>query len=1423
MDIPWEVINVYFRDNPQFLVKHHLDSYNSFFYQQLPQIFKENNPIRLRQGQDPTTGQYKYECNLYLGGRDGSKIYLGKPIIYDNDDNMHFMYPNEARLRNMTYGLSIHYDVDVEFFVVGEDGTRKESEISLPKIYLGRFPIMLQSKLCILNGLAPSVRFNMGECKNDPGGYFIIDGKEKVIICQEKFANNTLNVRDKVNDIYSHAAEIRSVSEDASKPTRTLAIRIVAPTESLTNNQIVVNIPNIRKPVPLFIVMRALGIISDKEIIKYCLLDIEDNDHYVDLFRPSIHDAGYIFTQQTALEYMRLLTKQKTVNSVLNILSNYFLPHIGELNFNEKALYLGYMVKRLLLVFTKEEKATNRDSYAYKRIEDSGMLIYQLFREYYNLQWHDIYKRIDKEYFYHKPTYQGENFPNLITENLSLIFSQRIVEEGFRKAFKGNWGAQAHTKRLGVVQDLNRLSFFGFLSHLRKINLPLPGDSAKIIAPRLLGATQWGMICPIHTPDGGNVGLHKHMSIAAQITTACSGQSIIQWLRIVGLSLLNESKLSYLAKTTKIFVNGAWVGVHRNPQEMVNLMKVYRLNGIIPIYWSIYWHRERREISIWTDAGRLTRPVFYIYNNKISYDATIAKEKIESGSLDWNECISGFGKKKIDIRNNKCQIVDPVKLYEFGADPIKLRENAGIITYLDVQEEEGALISKEEITPLTTHVEIHPSLILGMMANMIAFPENNPLPRNLFSCGQSKQAVSLFHSNYQNRIDKMSVVLNNGQLPIVKSRYLKIITNEEHPYGENAIVAIACFTGFNVEDAVIFNRAALDRGIFRTTYFTMYEAHEESSKVGDSIIDSKFCNIENENVVGLKPGFDYSHLDEHGLIKENTPINDKTILIGKSMNSLTSSSTMMDMSKGPKKGQLGMVDKSFMTEGEEGYRLAKIRIREERIPAMGDKFSSRVGQKGTIGLILEEENMPFTADGLRPDIIVNPHAMPSRMTIGQLIECLMGKACVLYGGFGDCTAWVNKGPKDKQFGKMLTRQGFHSSGTEVLYNGMTGEQLEASIYIGPTYYMRLKHMVKDKINYRTRGPRTALTRQTIGGRAKDGGLRIGEMDRDVIIGHGMSGFLNESFLARGDEFYVAICNKTGTIAIYNESKDIFLSPMADGPIKFVTNKDESLNIVNISRFGRSFSIVRVPYAFKLLYQELQAMNIQIRIITDANVDQLTSLKKGDDIRKLTGWNTIKQVSEETRKILGKIKPMKPPPRPAPRVRPPPPKKEPEPAKTGQIREIAIPAGKNPGDILLVDIDDNTQVEIEVPEGVTEGDILEFEIPPPKSIFYNPKEDQHLEGEAPTGTNRFAPPGVTPPAPESESSEEEEEDDPKYEASQPIDSTDSPEYIVNSPDYTKAASLDDPEPVPDSNLLTTIEQNKTDEEESEGGGETKKIN
>jgi hypothetical protein len=260
--------------------------------------------------------------------------------------------------------------------------------------------------------------------------------------------------------------------------------------------------------------------------------------------------------------------------------------------------------------------------------------------------------------------------------------------------------------------------------------------------------------------------------------------------------------------------------------------------------------------------------------------------------------------------------------------------------------------------------------------------------------------------------------------------------------------------------------------------------------------------------------------------------------------------------------------------------------------------------------------MPFTSDGIRPDLIINPHALPSRMTIGQLVESLFGKACTAYGGFGDCTAFQTKGPHVGVYGSMLVKAGFHSSGNQILYNGMTGDQIYYDIYVGPTYYMRLKHMVKDKINYRALGPRTMLTRQTVQGRANDGGLRIGEMERDGILAHGASAFLNESFMIRGDEYYMAVCNKTGGIAIYNSSLNLFLSPFADGPIKFNTTLDGKTNIENISRFGRSFSIVRIPYALKLLIQELQTMNIQMRIITEDNIDQLVNMSYSNNINKL---------------------------------------------------------------------------------------------------------------------------------------------------------------------------------------------------------------
>jgi len=1339
----FKILDSYFQDNPQRLVAHHIESYNDFFKNGIYQIFKEKNPIRINTQYDKDIDDYRTQCIMHIGGKNGDRVYFGKPVIYD-DNQSHYMFPNEARLRNMTYGMTIHYDVEVEFIdilrpgelpamvttsggfkYVGEDnsddsdseddnerethvGNVKEKEIFnggdaktiekqqetlrelrlrneeeggknvmmlggagakgekrgrrkkaadlapnelallreateksmiepnkqsrtivLEKIFLGKFPIMVQSDFCVLTGLPREVRHSMGECLNDIGGYFIIDGKEKTVVAQEKFADNMVYIREVNDEHFLYSAEIRSVSENVAKPIRTLSVKIVAPSKSFTNKNIVVNIPNVRKPVPLFIVFRALGILTDKQIISMCLLDMEKYESMVDLFIPSVHDAGGVMTQRDALNYIAILTKGKTIVNVLEILSDYFLPHVGEVNFYKKAYYLGYLSFRLLSVYTGIELPTDRDNFKYKRIELVGSLMSDLFREYYKIQLREIFLTFDEQINLNSGIYETK-LEKLVNDFYVKAFSQRSVESGFRKAFKGNWGSQTHTKRVGIVQDLNRLSFNSALSHLRKTNLPLD-SSVKLIGPRLLNCSQWGYFDPVDTPDGASIGIHKHLSITTYVTQGFSREPMIKWLREkVDMKFVEECSPIILSRMTRVIVNGLWAGSLSNPLETVEKIRLFRRNALLPIYTSVTFEIKQNTIYIYTDAGRLCRPIFYwdTHTEQFSFFNGDVMEKIEADQFTWNDLTTGFNKKVIEnFHPNAYKMYELSELYNAdGTEPSRLKrflEEKAVIDFMDCSESENTIIAlnKEVLeknkTKKYTHLEIHNSTMLGMMGNLIIYPENNPVVRNSFSCGQSKQAVSMYHTNHRVRMDKTAVVLNYGQTPLVKSRYLEYINHEGNPYGENAIVAIMCYTGYNVEDAILINEGSLKRGLFRTTYYSTYETHEEKTIGNDSTVEKLFTNIETEsNVVGTKDGYDYSKLDKYGLIREGTEVDDKTVLIGITATS-NRSETRVDMSKTPKKGQLGIVDKTFITDSEEGKRIAKVRIREQRIPNLGDKMASRSGQKGTIGLVIPEEDMPFTKDGIRPDLIINPHALPTRMTIGQLVETLMGKACANYGGFGDCTAFVNKGSKIRVFGELLPKLGFHSSGNEVLYNGMTGEQLETEIFMGPTYYMRLKHMVKDKVNYRARGPNTALTKQPVQGRANDGGLRIGEMERDSVISHGTCEFLRESMMERSDNYFMAICNTTGMMAIYNPAKNIFMSPMADGPLKFVGSLDgKDMHIENVTRFGRDFSIVKVPYTLKLLMQELQTINIQMRFITEDNIEQLENMTYSKNIEKL---------------------------------------------------------------------------------------------------------------------------------------------------------------------------------------------------------------
>jgi DNA-directed RNA polymerase II subunit RPB2 len=1338
--ILWKIINSQFEDNPQCLVTHHIESYNDFFKNGIFQIFKEKNPINISSKYDESIKDYYHQCNMYFGGKDGSKIYFGKPVIYD-ENNSHYMFPNEARIRNMTYGMTVHYDIEIEFVrilkpgeqpsIIGvselaeekrggelelqehdytnefqeylktkagnykdklnggtinmedmkkhldefvetkesqgrhvDGGAKKEKSmpvkmtpsiaamvrevneqslvrpnvqkytITLPKIFLGKFPIMLQSDFCVLHGLEREIRYSMGECKNDLGGYFIISGKEKTVVPQEKFADNMLYIRDVNDESFLYSAEIRSVSENVSKPIRTLSVKIETPTSKYSNKNVVVNIPNVRKPIPLFIVFRALGIISDKDIITMCLLDLEKYESMIDLFIPSVHESAGVMNQQTALKYIASFTKFNTVSYVLEILSDYFLPHIGEINYIQKAYYLGYIVFRLLSVYNGLEPPTDRDNFKYKRVELIGSLLSDLFREYYTIQQRNIHLKFEEILYKNKSLYE-ENLESLIQNNYNDIMKERLLESGFSKAFKGNWGSQPHTKRVGIIQDLNRLSFNTALSHLRKTNLPLDAG-VKLVGPRVLHCSQWGFIDPVDTPDGGNIGLHKHLAISTYISRGMSREPILQWLREKGgMKLVEECGPQMLSKMTKVIVNGLWAGSLHRPFDVIQMMRLHRRNALLPIHLSATFNIRHNTIYVYTDAGRLCRPIFYKDENtgKMSYENKDIIARLEKGDFKWNDLITGFNKKRdtVIFEPNVPKLWELHELYqgiESETNPAKLErflKEKAIIDFIDPSESEDALIAfnvedlESDKRKKYTHLEIHESLGYGVMGNQIIFPENNPPTRNSFSCGQSKQAVSMYHTNFHNRMDKAAVVLNSGQIPIVKSRYLEHINHEENPYGENAIVAIMCYTGYNVEDAILINEGALKRGLFRTTYYTTYESHEESSKNADTIVDKHFTNIEKEAFVsGTKPGYDYSKLDENGIIRENTEVDDKTVLIGLTSNSVVDKTMRMDISKTPKKGQLGIVDKTYITEGEEGERIAKVRVREERIPNLGDKMASRSGQKGTIGMVIPECDMPFTRDGMRPDLIINPHAIPTRMTIGQLVECIIGKASVMYGGFSDCTAFNNKGSKIGVFGELLSKVGYHSSGNEILYNGMTGEQLETEIFMGPTYYMRLKHMVKDKINYRALGPRTALTKQPVSGRANDGGLRIGEMERDVLISHGMTGFLRESMMERGDKYQMAVCNQTGMLAIYNPSKNLFMSPMADGPIQFTGSLDgKDMRIENVTKFGRNFSVVSVPYSLKLLIQELQTANVQLRIITEDNIQQLENMSFSKNIDKLT--------------------------------------------------------------------------------------------------------------------------------------------------------------------------------------------------------------
>jgi len=1288
----WDIINTYYRDTPDYLVKHHLDSYNDFIINKIPNIFKaarEKTCFRT-----DITDTFIYETHITI-----RNFYISKPVIYDHlTAKMKQLYPNEARLKNLTYGADVFYDIDISFSM-REIKTDKYVYRNVPipnsnflkRHYLGKIPIMLRSCLCVLQGMSNEITYQMGEGGYDVGGYFIIDGREKVIMSQERKAENRvfLNYMDS-NNKFSHIAEVKSVSNEEFQPARTtriqfersggtITVRLGQDKPFLTQRE--------GRDVPLFIMFRLLGIESDKKILEYICHDLTNDlsQKMMTLLLPSINDpfiiTEQIYDQTSAINYLEnlprnmdadaagsgafsdiLKNKERRISYLFNAINENFIPHMGS-NYNMKAHYLAYMVKRLLNFYIGIEGETDRDNFINKRIDLSGFLLAGSFRNALREMMRLVNINISGEYEKSHTEYTGEAFINIINErNYAQIFDAQRFQRHFIDSMKrGNITISTIEVKKGVVQSLERLNYYKDLSQLRGIVDPVPEGSVVSIDRRRLHQTQYGCVCPIETPEHGHtVGLRKQLAIMTNISFGCSPKELVNFIKTMELIELNDLDASDLYGLTKIFVNGALIGVHKHPQLLVFIMRIYRRNGLINIYTSISWNRETNEIYFYTDQGRFCRPLYIVENNELLLQPSIL-EAVKIKKYKWFNLISGFLKRKAPFNAYSCDIqtaedvfildkIDVETGMDMGIDIemleqtfktvntdilLLLHKNKGIIEFLDTEEFNTTRLASnlnfqnknegvgDERIVSYTHCELHPALQFG--ATMFLQPNiiHNASSRNVFSAAHAKQSIGVYTLNYNNRMDTSGSVLHYPQRPLIITRMNEIIHNDKMCHGMNAIIAITAYNGYNMEDAIIINRNSVDMGMYNSSLFKMYQDFEKVDKKTST--EERFYNPNEEpNITTFKNGADasFNSLDEYGFIKEGTYIRGDEKIFGKYIKYKDDKgfTQYRDLSTSVKDDHKGaVVDKVFTcATNSDKHRLSKVRVCQYRRPMSGDKFATRSGQKGTLGILLEPENMPYTKDGITPDFIFNPYGIVSRMTVAQLLEIIYGRLAVEMGYFGLMSPFETINPET--IGDVLESIGLDRGGDTTLYNGITGEMIHTTIFMGPVYYQRIKHMVRDKINARASGSRmdgipepggayTALTRQTIGGRAFGGGIKIGEMERDALLSHGIFGFIKESGMERCDKYYVYVSRKTGDMVVANPKNEygdnIYFNSADDGPVDFqmknsfgddnFKTRREVLGLDMMKQRDMDFVKVEIPFAMKLLIQEIEGMSISMKL------------------------------------------------------------------------------------------------------------------------------------------------------------------------------------------------------------------------------------
>eukprot|EP00823_Brevimastigomonas_motovehiculus_P004857 TRINITY_DN3319_c0_g1_i1.p1 TRINITY_DN3319_c0_g1~~TRINITY_DN3319_c0_g1_i1.p1 ORF type:complete len:1185 (-),score=282.72 TRINITY_DN3319_c0_g1_i1:723-4277(-) len=1159
----WTVISTFFEEKG--LVRQQLDSFDEFISNTMQEVVEEANPIDLYPDprlppSDPKYQRYKYSLKF-------GQVYVSTPSI-EEQNTITQLYPHTSRLRNLTYGAPIYVDLHKTVTEIDDElKTKATVDQTFTRVHIGRVPLMLKSKYCLLSRHSGNMRslMEVGECPFDQGGYFVINGSEKVVVAQERMSSNFVYCFPSKK---GHVAEIRSMADGQHRPSSTLYIHLQKAPKggSVTGNVLRVTIPYIRADIPAIVLFRALGFVADKDILERICYDFKDKQ-LLEMLRPSLEEANVIQSQEVALDFIGKrgatvgASKEKRIKYARDILKKEFLPHMGieENRETQKAYFLGYMINRLLSTVMGRREFDDRDHFGNKRMDLAGPLLGNLFRQLFAKLLKDTrtaaIKRLES----------GKDL-----SDLRLIVDQNIISRGLKYSLAtGNWGANRKTiTRTGVSQVMNRLTYQATLSHLRRLNSPI-GRDGKLAKPRQLHNTHWGMVCPAETPEGHAVGLVKNLALMAYISVGCSSGLVVEFLNEWNTESLDDVPPELVPKATKVFVNGCWVGVHRTPQELVHTLLALRRAVHLPLEVSIVWDLKDKELRLYTDAGRCCRPLFIVENNLPKIKRTHIR--LLNDSL-----------------TTQISATDP-KFYGWSS-----LVKDGLVEFIDCMEEETTMIAmtfsdlknaRENIDHYThtyTHCEIHPSMILGICGSIIPFPDHNQSPRNTYQSAMGKQAMGVYISNFLIRMDSMAHVMYYPQKPLVATRAMDHLHFRELPAGQNSIVAIACYSGYNQEDSVIMSQSSIDRGLYRTLFYRCYT--DEEDKVSNQSVE-EFGKPSPVSCVGMKFRSNYDKLEDDGLVAPGTRVSGGDIIIGKQtplpqMDDVFSQKratnrTKKDSSTAMRATENGIVDTVLLTNNPDGHRFVKVRVRSVRCPVIGDKFASRHAQKGTCGITMRQEDMPFTQEGISPDIIINPHCIPSRMTMGHMIECLLGKVSALMGDIGVATPFTEVSVKE--ISEALKQSGYQDRGNEVLYNGHTGRPLSAKLFMGPIYYQRLKHLVEDKIHSRAYGPVQMLTRQPLEGRSRDGGLRFGEMERDCIISHGASAFLRERLFHCSDKYRVHVCDRCGLIAIANLKKQIF----------------ECRNCKNTTNISQ----VLMPYACKLLFQELMAMAIAPRMKT----------------------------------------------------------------------------------------------------------------------------------------------------------------------------------------------------------------------------------